>query len=59
MTYFAFKTGKNYCPQVLLDKCKYIVKENEMSKYTTDKLEISSDNEYSDDQNSDEENYIE
>ena len=24
---FVFRTGKNYCPQVFLEECKYAVKE--------------------------------
>ena len=35
-----FRTGKNYCPQVFLEKCKYIVKDKEMSKYITDQADF-------------------
>ena len=37
-----FRTGKNYCPQAFLKEYKYAVKEKKMTKYVTDKLEISS-----------------
>ena len=40
---FVFKMGKNYYQQVLLEECKYIVKEKKISKFITDELEISSD----------------
>ena len=32
----AFRTGKNYCPQLFLEECKYIAKEKKMPKYITD-----------------------
>ena len=48
-----FRTGKNYYPQVLLEKCKYVVKEKKIPKYIIDDIEISSD---SDRENSGEEN---
>ena len=35
---FAFRTGKNYYPEVFL-KCKYIMKKK-MPKYITDNLDI-------------------
>ena len=48
-----FRTGKNYYPQVFFEECKYVVKEKKkMLKYITDDIEISSEEE-----NSDEENY--
>ena len=47
----AFRTGKNYYPQVFLVECKYIPKE--IPKYIIDDIEISSDSER---ENSDEEN---
>ena len=55
-----FRTGKNYYPPVLLEKCKYIGKEKKMPEHITDYIEISSDDtdrEDSDEENSDEENY--
>ena len=54
-----FRTGKNYYPQVFLEKCKYVVKWRKISKYIIDDIEISSDSdrENSDKENSDEENF--
>ena len=37
-----FKVDKRYS-QVFLDKCKYVVKENKITKFINNKLEISSD----------------
>ena len=61
-----FRTVKNCYPQVLLEECKYLVKEKTMPEYITDSIEISSDSdrEYSDEENSnggnsDEENFNE
>ena len=53
----AFRICKKYYPQVLLEECKYVVKEKKISKYIIDDIEISSvsDRENSDDENSDEE----
>ena len=53
-----FRTGNNYCPQVFLEECKYVVKKKNISEYITDNVEISfdSDREDSDEQNSNEEN---
>ena len=59
-----FRTGKNYCPQVFLEECKYVVKEKKMPEYITDSIEVSfevsdrddSDEEISNKKNSDEEN---
>ena len=48
-----FRTGKNYYPQVVLEECKYVVKEKKIPKYNIDDIEISSD---SDRENSDEGN---
>ena len=45
--------GKNYYPQVFLEECKYVVKEKIMLKYITDDIEISSDEENSNEGNSD------
>ena len=53
MTDFVFRTGKNYYPQVFLEECKYIVKEEKIPKCIIDDIEISSD---TDKENSDEEN---
>ena len=47
-----FRTIKNYCPQVFLQECKYVVKEKQIPKYNIDDIEISSD---SGEENSDEE----
>ena len=34
-----FRAGKNYCPQVFLEECKYIVKKKKkMPKYITDNI---------------------
>ena len=52
--------GKNCYPQVFLQEYnKYIVKEKMMSKYITDHLEISTDEEISGEKSYDEGNYIE
>ena len=37
-----FRIGKNYFPQVFLEECKYVVKEEKMPKYITSDTEISS-----------------
>ena len=34
-----FRTGKNYYSQVFLGESKNVVKENKLSKYTTDDVE--------------------
>ena len=49
---FAFRAGKNYYPQVLLEECKYVVKEKKIATYIVDNIGISSD---SDGENSEEE----
>ena len=53
-----FRTGKNFCPQVFLEECKYAVREKKMTEYITDDREISDDSgrEDSDEKNSNEEN---
>ena len=53
----AFRTGKNYCPYVFLEECKYIMKEKKIPQYINDDTEISShsDREDSDEDNSDKE----
>ena len=38
-----FNMGKKYYPYVLLEECKYIVKEKKMTRHITDDLEIFSD----------------
>ena len=38
-----YRKVENYHPQVLLEECKYVVKEKKMSKFITDNIEISSD----------------
>ena len=51
------KTGKNYYSQVLLEECKYVVREKKIPKYIIDNIENSfdSDREMSDEENSDKE----
>ena len=51
-----YKKDKNYYPRVLLEECKYVVKERKKSikRFINDNIEISSDD--SDKENSDEEN---
>ena len=58
---FVFRTGKNYYPQVFLEKCKYVIKEKNIPKHIIDDIEISSDSdrENSDEENSNEENFDE
>ena len=54
-----FRTGKNFYPQVFLEKLKYIVKEKKMPKYIIKHKNIYSDEsvkEDSDEENSDKEN---
>ena len=38
-----YRIGKNFYPQLILEECKYVVKEKKMSKYIADNIEISSD----------------
>ena len=46
---FVFKLGKIFYPKLSLSECKHVVKENEMSKFINDELEICSDeSDYSD-----------
>ena len=33
-----FRTDKTYYPQVFLEECKYVVKENKMPEYITDDI---------------------
>ena len=59
MLNFVFRTGKNYYPHVLIERCKYVVKEKEIPNISIfDDIESSSesDEEKSDRENSDEEN---
>ena len=48
-----FRAGENYYPQLLLEECKYVVKEKKMPECITHDIEISSD--HSDREDSDEE----
>ena len=48
-----FRTGSNYCPQAILEECKYFVQEKKIPKYVINDIEISSDSDRGD---SDEEN---
>ena len=55
---FVFKMGKNHYIQVLLEECKYIVKEKEVARRITEDLEMpsnKSEQENSHEENSDEE----
>lgn len=45
-----FKISKNQYPQVFIEECKYVIKENKMSEFINDKFEISSDKEVSDEE---------
>ena len=62
-----FKAGENYYPQVLLEECKYVVREKKMPIYIVEDIEISSvefnkedsEEENFDEENSKEENYDE
>ena len=57
---FVFRRSKNRYAQVLLEECKYGVKEKKIRKYSIDDIEIcfNSDREFFDEKNSDEENYF-
>ena len=39
LTDSVFEMGKNYYPQVLLEECKYIVKETEVTRHITEELQ--------------------
>ena len=41
---------KNCYPQMILEECKYILKEKEVTKHITEDLEISSDSDESNEQ---------
>ena len=58
LIYSVFRTGNNYYPQVFLEECNYFVKEEKISKYIIDNIEISSDcyRGDSDEENSNEKN---
>ena len=51
-------TGNNYYPEVILEECKYAIKEKKIPNYIIDNIEnfADSDKENSDKENSDEEN---
>ena len=56
-----YKKDRNYCSQVFLEECKYVIKEKKKSikKFITDNIDIASDDsnkENSDKENSDEKN---
>ena len=40
-----FRIDKNYYTQAFLEECKYAFKKKKMTKYITDDIEISSDEE--------------
>ena len=42
--------GNNYYSQIFLKECKYVVKENKISKFINDELEISSSDEASEEE---------
>ena len=48
-----FKMSNNYYPQVFLEECKYIVNKKEVTRNITEDLEISSDSDESDEEDSD------
>ena len=58
-----FRTGKNYYPWVFLEECKQVVKEKKMTEYITEEVELSfdynTDEETSNEENSDDKNFIE
>ena len=43
LTDSVYKEDKNYYPQVFLEECKYVAKEEKMYKLITDNIEIPSD----------------
>lgn len=43
MTTSVTEIGKNYCPQLFLKECEFIVKEKKINKYINDDLELSLD----------------
>ena len=55
-----FRMFKNYYAQLFLEECKHTVKKIIMLRYITDSVELSSGDEYSEEEkNSDEKNYSE
>ena len=59
---FVFRTGRNYYPQVFLEKCKYIGKVKQMTKCIADAIKMysdDSDEDISKKENSDEKKYDE
>ena len=61
-----FRIGKSYYPQVFLEQCKCVFKEEKMPKYIIEDIEVSSsesdkedsEEENFDEENSDEENHL-
>ena len=49
-----FRTGTNYYPRVILEECKYAATDKKIHSYIIDDVEISSDEESSNGENSDE-----
>ena len=47
-----YRKDKNYYPEVFLEECKYVVKEKKKSKFVTGDINISSDEENSNEENS-------
>ena len=45
-----FKVGKNSYTLVILEECKYIVKEKEVSRYIAEDLQISSNSDGTDEE---------
>ena len=55
---FVIRVSKNYYPQTLLEKCKYVIRKNKMENLINDDLDLNSsdnetDNEYDSDESSD------
>ena len=44
-----FRAGKNYYLQVLLEECKYVIKEKKIHNYITDDMEVSDSDEVNSD----------
>ena len=45
------RANKTYCPQTLLEECKYEIKNNKIENLINDDLDDESDNEYIDEFN--------
>ena len=43
------RAGKNYYLQVLLEECKYVIKEKKIHNYITDDMEVSDSDEVNSD----------